>query len=183
VLHKCHTLGTRGVTQMSHARHMRCYTNVTCSSPTRRPNSSLLMSPSPSLSCAWNFARARSYALEHIQGTFRAHLGNAQGTFRECSGHSQRTFSEPTHLGNIQFELRWMSVSPHPNCKKHSKIVPRVTSPAPGAVCCTLRRISARPHLCRRTRTGTPRTASRPWESSQGSGYLAPDASPHGSHT
>jgi hypothetical protein len=37
-----------------------------------------------------------------------------KGTFRE-------------HSGNIQFELRWMPVSPHPNCKEHFMKVPRLT--------------------------------------------------------
>jgi hypothetical protein len=42
------------------------------------------------------------------------HLGNIQGTFKELAG-------------NIQFELRWTLVSPHPNCKKHLKKVIRLT--------------------------------------------------------
>jgi hypothetical protein len=64
----------------------------------------------------------------NIQGTFREHSGNIQGTFREHSGNMQGAYRE--HSGNIYFELgwgltgvelRWKPMSPHPNCRKHSK--------------------------------------------------------------
>jgi hypothetical protein len=52
-----------------------------------------------------------------IVGKFREHSGNIRGTFRRHSRHS----------GNIQGTVEQAPVSPHPNCKKHLKKVPRLT--------------------------------------------------------
>jgi hypothetical protein len=56
--------------------------------------------------------------------------GNIPGTFSKL--HSGNV---PEHSGNMQFELRWTPVSPHPNCKKHLKKAPRLTQNTTQGTC------------------------------------------------
>jgi hypothetical protein len=61
----------------------------------------------------------------NVGGLLSEHSGKDQGTFSAHSRPIHGTFR--AHSWNVQFELRWMPVSPHPNCEKHLKKVPRFT--------------------------------------------------------